>query len=91
MSNQDLVNRLARSCAWGSRQLMFVNELIAGKGFRHVVIPPGCREGYMEYGHSQMGTKSWKSLKRRLVQNGFYIKIEPIDAHKARIVLEFSE
>lgn len=90
MSNQDLVNRLARSCAWGSRQLMFVNELIAGKGFRRVVIPPGCREGYMEYGNSKMGTKSWKSLKKRLAQNGFYLKIEKIRPFEDRIVLEFS-
>lgn len=75
VSADDLVNRLARSQAHGTRQMGFVNELLAGEAYKNRITVPGNGfGGQMEaisYGDSKVGSASFRSLKARLIANGF--------------------
>lgn len=76
MSLTDLIDRLARSCARGHSQLGLVNELLVGP----VQVQ---RDGFkvdgkytVVYGFSRVGHASWKNLRRRLAENGFYFEVK---------------
>ncbi len=93
MSNADVVARLARACAHGTRQMQFVNELLAGEAYSKLIQMPFAGYGTtgMQYGDSHLGTKSWTSLKKRLIANGFMIKMTPFDKNQRReLELRFS-
>ena len=92
MNSTDILARLARACAHGTRQLEFVNELLAGEGYI-VQVPCGfSRMGYyVKVGDSGLGYKSWLSLRKRLIANGFMIKMTEYDKQNRREVkLSFS-
>ena len=82
----DMTARLARACARGTRQLGFVNELLAGEGY--LKDDPW---GYATLGDSRLGRNSWKSLRTRLIENGFIIKFDDTAKRGKRAVeLRFS-
>lgn len=85
MSDQDLINRLARACAHGTRQMGFVNELLAGPSY--VTLSPF---DYVRYGDSELGHKSWVATKKRLVANGFVIKTGPWYKGRRTVEMRFS-
>lgn len=92
MSNSDVINRLARACAHGHRQLEFVNELLAGEGYARLVqIPVYGGTQAVVFGDARVGGRSWMSLKKRLVANGFMVKMGEWDKKNYRTVtLRFS-
>jgi hypothetical protein len=95
LSTHDVVARLARACARGERQLAFVNELLADDAYvRQVPLPywfAGRQATGIAYGHSRMGSDSWRSLKKRLIANGFIIKYHEWQKDNTRkIELKFS-
>lgn len=95
MSDRDIVARLARACAHGHRQLEFVNELLAGEGYaqwRNLnFFQYGQEARAVLYGDTGLTARSWVSLKKRLVANGFMIKMHPYDReYRREIELRFS-
>jgi len=92
MQQNDLIVRLARACAHGTRQMEFVNELLAGEAYcRLVPIPFYGPQGLaVQYGDSRMGGQSWVSLKKRLVNNGFMVKMGPWEDNRRTVDLRFS-
>lgn len=70
--NQDLLDRLARCCAHGTRQAELVNELLAGPVRVALVRVPGQQHPISHYGEAQLAGSSWKNLRGRLARNGFY-------------------
>ena len=95
MSDRDIVARLARACAHGHRQLEFVNELLAGEAYSQLTnlnfFHYGSQAQAVLYGDTRMAGSSWISLKKRLVANGFMIKMHPYDkSHRREIELRFS-
>lgn len=70
---EDIIVRLARSCAHGVRQMELVNELLVGPAKIVIFYIPG-KYGQTTaiYGEAQVGAASFTNLKRRLVQNGFF-------------------
>lgn len=92
MSDRDLVVRLARACAHGTRQMEFVNEMLAGTAYCKLVPIPfyGPYGQAVQYGDSRMGGKSWVSLKKRLINNGFMVKMTPWTDNRREIELKFS-
>lgn len=64
----DIIHRLAKACAHGPRQAELVDELLSGK----VLIV----QDYwgMKIGKAHVGYESWKSLKKRLMKNGFVVE-----------------
>lgn len=68
-SQEEMVRRLARACARGHRQMGFVNELLAGQGYREFDT-----YDHLLYGDTKMAHNSWNSLKTRLINNGFIIR-----------------
>jgi hypothetical protein len=95
MSERDIIARLARACAHGHRQLEFVNELLAGEAYSKLTNLNfslyGQQAQAILYGDTRMSSQSWISLKKRLVTNGFMIKMHPYDKDYRRdIELRFS-
>lgn len=90
--NTDILARLARACAHGTRQLEFVNELLAGEAYIVQVTCGFSRMGYyVRVGDAGLGYKSWLSLRKRLVANGFMIKMTEYDKnHRREVRLSFS-
>lgn len=69
----DLVARLARAAAHGVRQKELVNEFLAGGPVAIVdVHVPGQFHPVKQYGSVRVGGGSWKNLRRRLTENGFF-------------------
>lgn len=85
MPDQDLINRLARACGHGTRQTGFINELLAGPSY--VAMSPF---DYVKYGDSNLGGKSWAATKKRLVANGFIIKLGPWVKGRRTVEMRFS-
>lgn len=85
MREQDLIARLARSCGHGTRQVGFINELLAGPSYVEMT-----SYDYVRYGDSGLGSKSWTSAKRRLVANGFIIKMGPWYKNRRTVEMRFS-
>lgn len=93
MSEQDLIVRLARSCARGPRQLSFVNELLIDEGYQELVPIPTVWEYTSVYGDSRLSGSSYQGLKKRLIAVGFIIKREgeyPKPGEKRRVHMRFS-
>ena len=96
MSESDVIARLARACARGERQLAFVNELLADEAYVRLVPIPiyfggGRQAEGASFGNSRMGGESWRSLKKRLIANGFIIKTDEWQKDKTRqIHMRFS-
>lgn len=92
MSNTDILARLARACAHGTRQMEFVNELLAGEGYSRSEDNPWAYNGkFVTYGDARLSHKSWISVRKRLTANGFMVKISDIDKNGVRkLKLEFS-
>lgn len=86
MSEQDLIVRLARSCGHGTRQIGFINELLAGPSYVELVSP----FDHIRYGDSNLGGKSWASTKKRLVANGFVIKMGPWYKGRRTVEMRFT-
>lgn len=82
----DIVVRLAKACAHGVRQAELVDELLSG--------PTYIKQDYFGFriGTAKVGYESWKSLKKRLMKNGFVIHQETF-ANKTgperKIVMKF--
>lgn len=85
MSENDIVARLARACAHGTRQVGFVNELLEGPSY--VKLSPF---DYVKYGDSELGGKSWVATKKRLIANGFIIKMGPWHNDRRTVEMRFS-
>jgi hypothetical protein len=85
MPNDELIARLARACAHGTRQIGFVNELLAGPSY--VELSP---YDYVKYGDSELGGKSWMATKKRLIANGFIIKMGPWHKNRRTVEMRFS-
>jgi len=90
-NNTDLINRLARSCARGSRQLALVNELIAGP-VKVQQITIHASNQYPKpiavvYGEINLEFKSWKNLRSRLLAVGFFF---PYSEDKTSFRMVFS-
>lgn len=85
MSERDLIIRLARSCGHGTRQVGFINELLDGPSY--VELTPF---GHIKYGDSGLGGKSWAATKKRLVANGFIIKMGPWYKDRRTVEMRFS-
>lgn len=85
MSDRDLVVRLARACAHGTRQMGFVNELLAGAGYVELD-----SFSNVNYGDSRLGGNSWRSLKKRLIANGFIVTMTPWDRDRRTVEMRFS-
>lgn len=83
MSESDIVARLARACAHGTRQMGFVNELLAGPSYAEFN-----SFDHVSYGDSGLGAKSWRSTKKRLASNGFIVTLTPWDYTSRRRVVE---
>jgi hypothetical protein len=66
----DVIHRLALACAHGIRQKALVEELLNGTAY---VIPD---KWGMRVGKAQVDPKSYQSLCKRLVANGFKITRE---------------
>ena len=82
----DLTMRLARSTARGVRQLELINEFLAG-GTVMVVeyqIPGRPHLVSARYGKSRTEHSSWKALKLRLLENGFYFEYEGVEGLKMK-------
>lgn len=95
MSERDIIARLARACAHGHRQLEFVNELLADEGYSQLTnlnfFHYGSQAQAVLYGDTRLAGQSWASLKKRLVTNGFMVKMHPYDRnHRRDIELRFS-
>jgi len=95
MSESDVIARLARACARGERQLAFVNELLADEAYVKLVPIPVYWGGRHQaegtsYGNSGMGGESWRSLRKRLISNGFIIKGDPWKGKSRQIHMRFS-
>lgn len=90
--NNDILARLARACAHGTRQMQFVNELLAGEGYSRTEYHPWAHGGYFtKWGDADLQYSSWASLKKRLVLNGFMIKNSEMDRNGRRqVTLSFS-
>ena len=85
MQQNDLVVRLARACGHGTRQIGFINELLAGPSY--VELSP---YDYVKYGDSGLGGKSWAATKKRLIANGFIIKMGPWYKNRRTVEMRFS-
>lgn len=85
MPNDDMIARLARACAHGTRQKGFINELLAGPSY--VTLSPF---DYVKYGDSELGGKSWAATKKRLVDNGFIITMGPWIKDRRSVEMRFS-
>jgi hypothetical protein len=72
--------------------LEFVNELLAGPTFAKAVPIPGQPYALgVAYGDCRMSSRSWVLLKKRLVTNGFIIKMHPWeDGSRRTIEMRFS-
>ena len=90
--NNDILARLARACAHGTRQLEFVNELLVDQAYSRTQYHPWAHGGYYTlYGDAKMQSSSFRSLKKRLVENGFMVKTSDMDQDGYRdIRLSFS-
>jgi hypothetical protein len=90
MSESDVIVRLARACAHGHKQMEFVNELLAGETYGRLVPIPvwvGRTQGQaMHYGDCRLGGPSWMSLKKRLINNGFIIRMGEYDKQGKRAI-----
>lgn len=78
MRKEEIVHRLAKTCALGWKQESLVNELIQGK----VYIREnkwGCLVG-----ETGLGWSSWKNLRKRLVTAGFVVD-ESFDNKKIKM------
>jgi len=88
----DVKRRLAQASAHGTRQKMFVNELLAGPV--EVIETPNiyARGGLVVVrGESRLSTKNWLSLKRRLAENGFVIGSQRVAPQKRLWTMIFRE
>lgn len=85
MTESDIVSRLARACAHGTRQVGFVNELLEGPSY--VELTPW---DHVKYGDSELGAKSWMATKKRLIANGFIIKMGPWHKNRRTVEMRFS-
>ena len=68
----DLIPRLARAAAHGVRQKELVNELLAGSVEVVDVYVPGQYMPVKKYGNVRVSGSSWRNLRRRLTDNGFF-------------------
>jgi hypothetical protein len=59
----------------------FVNELLAGEGYRAFN-----QWDRMMYGDSNMASSSWHSLRRRLTENGFILKMGTFDKNRRQTI-----
>lgn len=87
MPDRDLIVRLARACAHGTRQMGFVNELLAGASYVEID-----HFDHVNYGDSRLSGNSWRSLKKRLVANGFIVTMGTWDkgVHHRTVEMRFS-
>ena len=63
----------------------FVNELLEGPSY--VRLSPF---DYVKYGDSELGGKSWMAMKKRLIANGFIIKMGAWDKNQRTVEMRFS-
>ena len=66
----DVIHRLAKACAHGSAQLVLVEELLKGPAYI------GRDYWGFKAGKANVGSESFRSLKKRLTANGFVVKVE---------------
>lgn len=66
----DVISRLALACAHGTRQKALVGELLQGTAY---IVPTFW--GF-SIGGAEVGSESWRNLKKRLKQNGFVVSQE---------------
>lgn len=66
----DIVARLAKACAHGKCQLALVEELLEG--------PAYIQQDYWGFkaGKAGVGSESFRSLKKRLKENGFTVSVQ---------------
>jgi hypothetical protein len=68
--------------------------MLAGEGYARAVPIPG--KYYTQFnkavvfGDARVGGSSWQSLKKRLVQNGFMVKMGPWEDDYRTVELRFS-
>lgn len=92
-SLNDVIARLARECARGTRQLNFVNELLIDAGYikYETAYFNGHGQTVAYYGDSRLGHKSWQALRKRLTEAGFIIKYDHQDPYKrTKATMRFS-
>ena len=68
--SNDVIVRLAKACAHGKCQLALVEELLKG--------PAYINQDYwgMKAGNAGVGYQSFKSLRKRLKENGFIVSVQ---------------
>ena len=70
---EELIARLARSCAHGVRQMELVNELLVQPAqITKFHVPGQWGPPVNQYGGAHLGGSSFVNLKKRLVANGFF-------------------
>lgn len=76
----DIIHRLAKACAHGKCQLALVEELLEGPAYTN--------QDYwgMKAGKAGVGYQSFKSLRKRLKENGFIVSVQTFKeaGHKPR-------
>lgn len=70
----DIISRLAKACAHGKCQLALVEELLEG--------PAYIQQDYWGFkaGKAGVGSESFRSLRKRLKDNGFVVSVETYKA-----------
>jgi hypothetical protein len=86
MNQSDLLYRLASACAHGSSQQALVNEMIAGPSYKS--LRKVGNDAYVVYGLIELGTTSFKNLRRRLHSVGFVVLV---NHESGKVTMTFPE